>query len=169
MASANKIRIVTTDRADAVDIACSEVESAIGIPVRTELQEIEGPRLILELRLGEDGFRASPARLAAAIDQRARNVEVLSTWREPPSAAVHARPSDVVLTSLLHDLPAVAARALDCNLPTAQWQSDARSWQLAVPCAQPATLTRIGLSRRKGYSVRFTSLDVTAIRKGLAA
>jgi hypothetical protein len=169
MAPANRMRIVTNDKADAVYIACSEVESAIGIPVRTELQEIEGPCLILELRLGDDGFRASPSRLAAAIDQGAPNVEVLSTWREPVSAAVTPRQSDLVLTPDRHELPAVAVRALDDNLPTVQWQPEARSWQLAVPCAQDAKPTRIGLSRRKGYSMRFTSLDVAAIRKGLAS
>jgi hypothetical protein len=47
--------------------------------MRTELLEIEGPSLILELRLGDDGFRASPSRRAAAIDQCAPYVEVLST------------------------------------------------------------------------------------------
>jgi|HubBroStandDraft_1064217.scaffolds.fasta_scaffold33312_2 hypothetical protein len=171
MRSANRIRIATTDKVDAVDIACSEVEAAIGIPVRTELQEIEGPCLILELLLPEDGLRAaSTSRLAAAIDQGALSVEVLSTWREPPSStAVTPRPSDLVLTPPHFDLPAVAARALDDNLPTVQWERDQRSWHLAVPCTQAAQPTRIGLSRRKGYSVRFTSLEVAAIRMGLAS
>jgi hypothetical protein len=170
MTAANRIRIATTDKADAVDIACSEVEAAIGIPVRTELQEIEGPCLILELRLREHGSRTGPlSGLAAAIDQGAPSVEVLSAWREPPSTAVIPRPSDLVLTPLQRDLPAVAARALDDNLATVQWEPDTCSWHLAVPSTQAAILTRIGLSRRKGYSVRFTSLDVSAIRKGLAS
>jgi hypothetical protein len=167
MTSAKMIRVAMIDGVDAVDTACSEVEGAIGIPVRTELQEIEGHCLILELRVGEDGVHtASPSRLAAAIDRGVSSVEVLSAWREPPSDLATPRQSDLVLTELHGDLPSVALRALDDNLPTAQWEPETRSWHLAVPARQP---TRIGLSHRKGYSMRYTSFDIMAIRKGLAS
>lgn len=54
MTATNKLRVSTSDTADAIDIACSDVESAVGLPVRAEFQEIEGGNVIIELQLGDE-------------------------------------------------------------------------------------------------------------------
>ena len=41
MKATNMLRIATADTAGVLDSACSEVEMAVGLPVRPELQEIE--------------------------------------------------------------------------------------------------------------------------------
>jgi hypothetical protein len=87
MTATNKIRIATADRSGALDLVCSEVESAVGMPVRPVFQEIEGDCLILELRLDDDAAQAPlPTRLALAVDTVARDVQVLSAWNEPEAS-----------------------------------------------------------------------------------
>ena len=101
MTATNRIRIATTDSQDAVGVACSEVESAVGLPVQVEFQEIEGECLILELRLGDDNVPSpSPSRLAVAVDKAVPDVEVLSAWTEPTSIWRPPRRSDAIVTVL---------------------------------------------------------------------
>ena len=51
MNATNMLRIATADTAGAVDSACSEVEMAVGLPVRPEMQEIENGCRIAECAL----------------------------------------------------------------------------------------------------------------------
>ena len=166
MTASNMIRIATTDTTDAVEMACSEVKNAVGLPVTAAFQEIEGGCLILELRLGNEvGFTPSPSRLAAVVDESSSSVEVLSAWKvRSTSASPPPRHSDTVLAPLHDSIPPVASRAVHDGLPTAQWQSDEGSWQLAVPNVSSVQPTLVGLSRRRGYSQRFSSLEAAAIQ-----
>jgi hypothetical protein len=63
-------------------------------------------------------------------------------------------------------LPEVARRALDDDLPTAKWDRSDSSWHLAVPsvCNGKAI---VGMSHRRGYDHRFTVHDAAALRCGL--
>lgn len=170
MKAANMLRIATADTAGAVDFACSEVEIAVGVPVRPELQEIENGCLIVELRLGDAHVHTPPPeRLALAVDKSTTNVEVLSAWKETSSLNPLPRRSDSVFTPPDASMASVAYRALQDDLPTAEWEPKALSWHLAVPCTRTLRPTVVGLSRRRGYSVRFSSLEVAAFRRGLAS
>jgi hypothetical protein len=170
MTAANMIRIATTDTTDAVEIACSEVKNAVGLPVRAEFQEIEGRCLIVELRVGAASVHTPPpSRLAVVVDRSSTCLEVLGSWKEPSSVAPHPRRSDSVL-SVLHDaMPSVAHRALHDRLPTAQWESNDESWHLAVPEVRVLRPTVVGILTRRGYTSRFSSLEAVAIRRGLAS
>ena len=69
----NKLRVATIDTAHAMDVACSDVEAAVGLPVRAEFQEIEGGHLIIELQLGsEAGPHSSPFTTGLGCRQRCR-------------------------------------------------------------------------------------------------
>jgi hypothetical protein len=54
MTATNRLRVATIDTARAIDTACSEVESAVGLPVHLEFHEIECGNLIIEFRLGNE-------------------------------------------------------------------------------------------------------------------
>jgi hypothetical protein len=169
MNAIDKIRIATTDTAEAADLACLEISSALGLPVGVEFQEIEGACLILELRLGDEALPTSqPSRLAAAITKAVPNLVVLSAWKQGSCLAPIPRYTQNVLAKCFDVMPPVADRAFNDNLPTAQWDHFDSTWHLAVPSF--CTSQRIvGLSHRGGYSQRFTSLDVAAIQRGLAS
>jgi hypothetical protein len=165
----SKIRVATSDTADAVDVACSEVRLAVGLPVQAEFQEIEGACLILELRLGIDTIDPEPpSRLAADLVKTSSFVEVLSAWTEDATGMPSPRYSNHVLAQRFDVLPPVADRAFHDNLATAFWDRADTSWHLAVPSVCGSQRI-VGLSRRNGYTRRFTSLDVAAIRSGLAS
>ena len=169
MTSKNMLRVATPDTAHAVDIACSEVESAVGLRVRAEFQEIEGGNLIIELQLGEEAEHSPhPARLASAVDKAVDSVEVLSSWKGSTSSEPPPRRCPDVLGVGYEPLPQVAQRALDDDLPTAQWDRSDSSWHLAVPsvCGGKAI---VGMSYRGGYSHRFSAHDAAALRSGLAS
>ena len=134
---ANKLRIATMDTANAMEIACGEVESAIGVPVQAEFQEIDGMFLIVKLRLVEYTERSPhPHRLALTTETSASNVEVLSSWRESNALRPKARFCHEVLGVDFDTVPSVAL---------------------------------IGLLSRRGYARRFASLDITALKLGLAS
>jgi hypothetical protein len=169
MTAKNMLRVAVSDRAHAIDDARSVIQSAAGLRVRAEFQEIEGRHLIIELQLGDEAEESShPARLASAIDQAVAGVEVLSSWRESASPQTHTRRCPDVLGVGYEPLPEVAQRALDDDLPTAKWDRTDSSWHLAVPsvCEGKAI---VGMSHRAGYSHRFTAHDVAALRSGLAS
>jgi hypothetical protein len=169
MTAQNKLRVATLDTDQAVNIACSDVESAVGLRVRAEFQEIEGRNLIIELNLG-DGAELSPhpSRLAAEVDRAVANMEVLSSWKESTPPAPLPRYCPEVLGVGYEPLPHVALRALDDDLPTAKWDRSDSSWHLAVPslCFGKSI---IAMSYRSGYSHRFTAHDAAALRSGLAS
>ena len=83
MTAKNMLRVAMPDKARAIDIACSDVEFAVGLPVRAEFQEIEGSNLILELQLGGEAEPTPHAsRLASVVDKAVSHLEVLSSWEE---------------------------------------------------------------------------------------
>jgi hypothetical protein len=165
----NKLRISTLDTSNALDLACSEVELVVGLPVQAEFQEIEGACLIVEIRLGTDAVHTPPAsRLANAIDKSANEVEVLSAWNEPVRVAPPARFCEDVLGAELDVLPPIALRAVVDDLPTAQWDRSKGHWHLAVPSACRDQVI-VGMLHRTGYSHRFSTVDAFALRTGLAS
>jgi hypothetical protein len=169
MRATNKLRISTTDASNALGIACSEVESAVGLPVQAEFQEIEGDCLIVELRLGTDAVLSPPvSRLAHTIDHSANHVEVLSAWSESVRSEPTARFCEDVLGAEHDAMPPVALRAVVDNLPTAQWDRSTSSWHLAVPseCREQVI---VGMLHRTGYTHRFTTFDAFAFQSGLAS
>jgi hypothetical protein len=169
MRTTNKLRVSTTDASNALDIACSEVESAVGLPVHAELQEIEGDCLIVEMRLGTDEVHSpSASRLADAVDQSARDLDVLSAWHEPVRLAPAARFCADVFGAAYDAMPPVALRAVEDDLPTAHWDRAVSRWHLAVPSACRDQVI-VGLIHRTGYSHRFTTVDAFAVRSGLAS
>ncbi len=169
MTATNKIRVATADRTGAINLVCAEVESATGMSVEAEFQEIEGDCLILELRLGdEETHSPRPNRLGIAVDNAAPALQVLSAWNEPASAGPFPKHCNSVLGVQFDTMPPVAHRALIDRLPTAQWDRSDASWHLAVPSVF-ATRPLVGLSHRRGYTHRFTSFEAAAIRCGLAS
>jgi hypothetical protein len=169
MTDKSMLRIVTPDAIHAVDIACSDVGSAVGLPVRAEFQEIEGGNLIIELQLGDEAEHTPhPSRLASAVDKAVPNMEVLSSWTESTSSEPAPRPCPDVLGVGYEPLPKVAQRALDDDLPTAKWERSDSCWHLAVPSVCCGKVI-VGMSRRSGYSHRFTAHDAAALWCGLAS
>jgi hypothetical protein len=163
------LRVATLDTAHAADVACSDVESAVGLRARAEFQEIEGGNVIVELQLGDEAEPAPhPSRLASVIDGAVSTLEVLSSWTEMTSPEPTPRQCPDVLGVGYEPLPQVAQRALDDDLPTARWDHSDSSWHLAVPsvCGGKAI---VGMSHRGGYSYRFTAHDAAALRSGLAS
>jgi hypothetical protein len=168
MTARTMLRVATLDTAHAVDVACSDVESVVGLRVRAEFQEIEGRNLIVELQLGDEAEPSPhPSRLASVIDGAVPTMEVLSSWTELTSPEPTPRQCPDVLGVGYDRLPQVAQRALDDDLPTAKWDRADSSWHLAVPsiCGGKAI---VGMSYRGGYSHRFTARDAAALRSGLA-
>jgi hypothetical protein len=104
-----------------------------------------------------------------AVNNAAPNVEVLSAWKGAASVPLLPKGCDAVLAKLEDPMPSVAHRALSDNLSTAQWEPFDTSWHLAVPAVRTGKSAVVGLSHRRGYTYRFTSLDVAAIRSGLAS
>jgi hypothetical protein len=167
MTATNKLRVATIDTVHAIDIACSVVLSAVGLPVRAELQEIEGDSLIIELQLGNESVHTPhPSRLASAVDEAAADVEVLSAWKESACPEPTPQRCADVMGVGYEPLPQVAQRAFDDDLPTAEWDRSDSSSHLAVPsvCNGKAI---VGMSHRRGYDHRFTTHDAAAIRCGL--
>jgi hypothetical protein len=168
-ATKKKLRVATVDSEHAKEIACSVVESAVGIPVQAEFQEIEGGNLILELQLGNECVDTPDAsRLATAVDRFASDVEVLSAWKEStrPEPAPRHCPDVLGVGGGDEPLPPAAQRAQHDELATASWdRSDAR-WHLAVPSVRSGKAI-VGMSQRRGYSYRFTLNDAAALLCGL--
>jgi hypothetical protein len=169
MATKTVLRVATPDTAHAIDVACSDVETAVGLRVRAEFHEIEGGSLIIELQLGDKAETTPhPSQLASVIDEAASNIEVLSSWKEATSPKATPLPCRNVLGVGYEPLPHVAQRALHDDIPTAKWDRSDFAWHLAVPsvCAGKPT---IGMSYRYGYSLRFSAHDAAAFRSGLAS
>jgi hypothetical protein len=169
MTAKTMLRVATRNTAHAVDVACSDMESAVGLRVRPEFQEIEGRNVIVEVQLGDEAESSPhPSRLASEIGVAVPTIEVLSSWTELISPDPTPRQCPDVLGVGYERLPDVAQRALDDDLPTAQWNRSDSSWHLAVRsiCGGKAI---VGLSYRGGYSHRFTAHDAAALRSGLAS
>ena len=169
MTAKNMLRVAMPDKAHAIDIACSDVESAVGLRVRAAFQEIEGGNLIIELQLGDETEQSPhPSHLASVVDEAVSHIEVLSSWEEVVSPELLRRRCPDVLGVGYEPLPEVAQRAFDDDLPTAKWSRANSSWQLAVPsvCGGRAI---IGMSYRGGYSHRFSAHEAAALRSGLAS
>jgi hypothetical protein len=106
--------------------------------------------------------------LAYAIDKSVNDVEVLSAWSEPVLSTPAAKFCQDVLGAEHDDMPPTALRAIEDELPTAEWDRAASSWHLAVP-AECRDHLIVGMLHRPGYTHRFTSVDAAALRRGLAS
>jgi hypothetical protein len=181
MSTTNKLRVITTDAPDALQVIKQEVEEATGFAVEPEIQEVDGADLVVELRLAGP-TPAAPSLVARAVERSSRGVDVLSTWNEAGRIAGPApASSQVILDGLGDQLPAVARRALRDDLPTAQWhrtgtgfgpggpEEGPPSWQLAVPVVRSDGRSLVGYQRRRGYTFRFGTHDVEAARVDLAS
>ncbi len=125
MRPTSKLRVVTSDSPDALAIIRQEVEGATGLAVEPEIQEIDGPDLVVELRLLESSA-VVPGLVARAVERSTDGLDVLSTWNEGGWFADPAPvpvPSQLILDGLDAHLPPVVRRALRDDLPTAQWSS----------------------------------------------
>ncbi len=165
----NMLRVATLDTAHAIDAACFDVESAVGLRVRAEFQEIEGGSLIIELQLGDETQSVShSAQLAHAVHRAVSSVEVLNSWEESTLSETTPLLCSNVLGVGYETLPEVAQRALSDDLPTAKWERMDSSWHLAVPalCGGKAI---VGMANRRGYSFRFSAHDAAALESGLAS
>ncbi len=156
----SKLRVVTSDSPDALDVIRHEVEGATGLAVEPEIQELDGTELVVELRL-LDASTVVPGLVARAVRRSPGGLDVL-----------------VVLDGLDHRLPSVARRALRDGLATAQWGAGGiagggagveHSWQLAVPAVRADGRPVVGYRRRRGYSIRFGVRDAEAARAVLAS
>lgn len=167
MALTNKLRVATIDTPHAIDITCSAVEGAVGLPVRAEIQEVEGVDLIIELQLGHQSVHTPHvSRLASAVDKTVSDVEVLSSWKERTSPEPAPQDCSDVIGVGYDPIPELAQRALHDDLPTAKWDRSELSWHIAVPsvCRGQAI---VGMSHRRGYDHRFTAHDAAALGCGL--
>jgi hypothetical protein len=177
MMAPNKVRVAVSDGSEALKAVHADIEGAARCAVLPELQETERGSLIVEMRLMGQGARDS-SDLARAIKRSNSDIEVLSCWRDGTSPERAASvPLHSVVPATTGELPDVARRALRDGVPTAAWLGSPfvrpggrpSGWLLAVPLEAPDGGKVVGLSRRTGYSYRFASTDVEAIRSELVA
>ncbi len=123
MRPTSKLRVVTADSPDALHVIRQEVEGATGLAVEPEIQEVDGPDLVVELRL-LDSSTVVPGLVTRAVGRSTEGLDVLSTWNDGGRVTDPAPvPGQVILDGLDAHLPAVVRRALRDDLPTAQWSS----------------------------------------------
>lgn len=178
MEPTTKLRVVTADRPDALQVVRQGVEEATGLAAEPEIQEVDGSELVVELRLGGPPA-AAPALVARAIEQSRRGLGVLSSWHEatPIGGPAPAPGQVILLDGLEDDLPPVVHRALRDEVPTAQCERPGAArargrvpaWQLAVPVVRADGRPLVGYQQRLGYSFRFGTHDVAAARVELAS
>ncbi len=177
MPSTSKLRIAIPDIAHALDVVKVGVESATGFAAQPIFQEVECSELVVELRLA-DSSAADPGHIALALESSADDLDVLSTWTEPPlSRDPTPVPSETVFDVIDDPLPEVARRALRDGLPTAQWfptisdvaGGDRSYWMLAVFANRSEGPPLVGVRRRHGYSFRFSAHDAVSAQIGLAS
>ena len=173
----DKVRVAISDATEALRAVHADVEGAIGCAVFPELQETEGGSLIVEMRLAER-VAQDCRELARTIKRSNPDIEVLSCWKDRRLLELSGIVSlHSVLPASADELPAVARRALQDGVPTAQWSGSrfvrptgrTSAWLLAVPVQSPTGGNVVGLSRRNGYSYRFGAAHVEAIRSELAS
>lgn len=168
-----KLRIATENDSGVVDAVAVEVRNATGLQVKPVLQEIDRRELIVELALNSDGS-SSPRELAHRVRSSAQNLEVLGSWHDLEGQPKSAPPSPRQLC-LYEDttVPAVARRAFDDQVPTANWHpregSDSAHWLLAVPVVGTDGRQVAALARRDGHYHRFSAKDATALGESLTA
>lgn len=185
MEPTSKLRVLTRDTPDALRVLREEVEEATGRAAEPEIQEVDGPELVVELRLAGP-TPVAPGLVARAVGRSSRGLEVLSTWNEAsPVTAPTPAPSRVILDGRQDHLPAVVRRALRDAIPTAQWQGTEgpsspesrsclsperrRAWQLAVPMVTPDGRRLVAYQQRRGHAFRFGMHDVVAARAEVAS
>lgn len=166
-----KLRIATENDSGIVDAVAVEVRNATGLQVKPVLQEIDRRELIVELTLNSDGS-SSPRELAHRIKSSSQNLEVLGSWHALEEQPRSAPPSSRELF-FCEDMrvPAVARRAFDDRVPTANWQpregSHSAHWVLAVPVVGTDGRQVAALARRDGHYHRFSAKDATALSDSL--
>jgi hypothetical protein len=176
MSSTSKLRVAIPDRTDALDVVKGGVERATGFVAQPVLQEIDYTDLVVEVQLS-DSNAADPRRVADTVGQASPDLDVLSSWKEAdalPLPTVRAVPIVFETTDLV--LPEVARRALEDELPTAQWLhkgndvsgGDRSCWILAVPSHRCGGAARVGICHRRGYATRFSASEAESALWSLA-
>jgi hypothetical protein len=168
MESPNKIRVAVPSGLGALALVKVEVAAALGAVPSPELQELECGQIVVEMKLPEASHLPStPSDLAQEIARGTSNLEVLSAWHEPTSVPPAPKPPAAVLRSSEVALSLVAVRALADNLPTSTWRAHYGHWTLGVPFPAEDGTRSVAISQRRGYSRRFSSLEVAATRQSL--
>ena len=176
MSSTSKLRVAITDDTDALDVVKLEVERATGFEAQPVLQEMDHTELVVEMQLS-DSNAADPRRIALTVEQASADLDVLSSWKEAdalPLQTARAMPMVIETTDLV--LPEVARRALEKDVPTAQWlpRSNEASgghrscWILAVPSRRCGGAARVGICHRRGYAIRFSANEAESALWSLA-
>jgi hypothetical protein len=153
-----------------------EVERATGFDAQPILQELDYTDLVIEVQLS-DSNAADPRRIALTVEQASPDLDVLSSWKEAdalPLQTAWAVPVVFETTDLV--LPEVARRALEDEVPTAQWlpksnnvsDGDRASWIFAVPSRRCGGSARVGICRRRGYANRFSANEAESALWSLA-
>lgn len=171
MTDAHKLRVATADHPAALSLVRAEVAGALGVVPGTDLQELDGGEVVVELSLPcRADLPATPADLARLVRRWVGPVEVLGAWRQRSGAGASAcrAGGDVVVPHRAAEDP-VAARAMVDGVPTAAWQSAERRWTLGVPRVLGDGSLRVVVARRGGYHARFTDADVAAHLRLLVA
>ena len=176
MSSTSKLRVAIPDDTDALDVVTLEVERATGFEAQPVLQEMDHTDLVVEMQL-TDSNAADPRRIALTVEQANADLDVLSSWKEAdalPLQTTRAMPIVIETTDVV--LPEVARRALENDVPTAQWLSrrndafgrDRACWILAVPSQRCGGAARVGICRRRGYATRFSANEAESALWSLA-
>lgn len=169
MQARQKLRVVTPQTVGALALVRAEIAAVVGEVPRPELQELEGRDVVVELELlAGDGLPATPSEVARAVSRQASSFDVLSAWREAPRPPAVARPPQAVLSLREAVESPVALRALLDDVATAAWRPAEATWDLGVPCTAIDGHREVGYCQRRGYSRRFSTLDVQAARAGMA-
>jgi hypothetical protein len=173
MEPTGKLRVAIPDRDNALEVVTTEIEEATGISVAPEFQEIDRGDLVVEVRL-DDADAADAELVAHAVERLSGSVVVLSSWQEVATPApTTALASQSVFVGAETPMPEVARRALQDDLPTAKWPSNVGDpkgyWQVAVPFHRHDGEVVVGFQQRSGYSRRFGTHEVAALRLGLAS
>lgn len=163
-----RLRLAMADVPGALDAVTARVRATRGFVLEPTLQEIEGDELVVELSAADV---PGPV-LAEAVRATAAGADILSVWSEPVALPPVVAPAGGPPAG--EDLPVVVRRALHSGIPTARWSprsetDPAGGWHLAVPVLAAGGPPCVGLARRRGYSWRFSSLDVLALRAALVA
>jgi hypothetical protein len=175
MAPTSKLRIATADVAGALDVVRNEVEHATGLAVHPVLQEVDTTALVVEVAVASPA-KVDPKSLARFVDAAAGSLDVLGSWTETPDGTQDAPRPALVLDVVEDPLPEAARRAVRDDVPTAQWLpsvadiagGDRSYWLLAVPARRSDGAQVVGLSRRQGYSHRFSASEARATALRLA-
>jgi len=172
MTSSIRLRVAVTDSSSAIGMVTTCIHRATGMVAQPEYQELDRHDLILELSV-QSVDSAHPSGLARIVERHSDGFELLSSWRELEDGTEIGRrqPNEVCRADI--QLPHCAARAVRDHLPTSQWLAGLDGhpphWELAVPCPEHDDRIIAAITRRNGYSQRFSALDARALHRQMTS